>query len=69
MEELIFPLLFFVHMCMFYFRPCSAACGILVPWPEIETMLLELRAQSLNHWTSREVAYIPFIVAIHFEHI
>ena len=67
MEELIFPLLFFVCMCVFYFRPCSAACGILVPG--IETMLLALKAQSLNHWTSREVAYIPFIVAIHFEHV
>ena len=31
------------------------ACGILVPWPGIESMSLALEAWSLNHWTTREV--------------
>ena len=31
------------------------ACGILVPWPQIETMAPALEAQSLNPWTAREV--------------
>ena len=31
------------------------ACGILVPWPEIKPVPLALEAQSLNHWTTREI--------------
>ena len=30
-------------------------CGILLPWPGIEPVPLVLEAQSLNHWTIREV--------------
>ena len=30
-------------------------CGILVPHPGIESVLPALEAQSLNHWTTREV--------------
>ena len=40
---------------LFFFWPCSAACGILVPWPGIEPVPFALQEQSLNHWTSREV--------------
>ena len=29
------------------------ACGILVPWPEMEPMPPAVEARSLNHWTSR----------------
>ena len=32
--------------------------GILVPQPGIEPMPLALGAQSLNHWTAREVPII-----------
>ena len=31
------------------------ACGILVPWPGIEPAPLAVEAQSLNHFTAREV--------------
>ena len=31
------------------------ACGIPVPWPEIEPTPPALEASSLNHWTAREV--------------
>ena len=31
------------------------ACGILVPQPGIEPVPPALEAQSLNHWTTREV--------------
>ena len=34
---------------------CCAACGILVPQPGIESSPPALEAQSLNHWTTREV--------------
>jgi len=36
------------------FFGCTA-CGILVPWPGIELTSSVLEAQSLNHWTAREV--------------
>ena len=40
-------------------------CGILVPWPGMETAAPALEAQSLNHWTPREVPawfllFIPY---------
>ena len=39
----------------------STACGILVPWPEIEFVPPELEAQSLNHWTAWEIPLsVPF---------
>ena len=34
-------------------------CRILVPQPEIEPMLSALGAQSLNHWTTREIPLWP----------
>ena len=37
----------------FLFWSHHAACGTLVPQPGIELMPL-VKAQSLNHWTSRE---------------
>ena len=40
---------------LFYFWPYHAACGILVPRPGTEPAPPALEAQSLNHWTTREV--------------
>ena len=37
------------------FWPQQVAGGILVPHPGIEPMPPALGAQSLNHWTAREV--------------
>ena len=39
---------------LFCFFGC-ATCGILVPWPGIKPLPLTVEAQSLNHWTAREV--------------
>ena len=47
----------FIYGCFFFFLffwPCHAACGILVQ-PGIKPMPPALGAQSLNHWTTREV--------------
>ena len=44
----------------FVFWPCHAACRILVPWPGIEPMPPAVEAQSLNHWTAREVPDLHF---------
>ena len=39
----------------FFFLPLCVACGILVPWPGIEPVPPVTEAQSLNHWSTREV--------------
>ena len=39
----------------FFFWPRRAACGILVPQPGIKPAPPAVEAQSLNHWTAREV--------------
>ena len=44
---------FFV--CFVLFWLCYAACRILVPRPGIEPVSPAVEAQSLNHWTTREV--------------
>ena len=37
------------------FWPCCMACGVLVPQLGIEPEPPAVEAQSLNHWTTREV--------------
>ena len=49
--------------------PSHVACGILVPQPGIEPLLPATEAQSLNHWTTREVPHGEFLndlTVIHF---
>ena len=41
-------------------------CGILVPQPEIEPETPALEAQSLNHWTTREVQFSVFVFVFVF---
>ena len=38
-----------------FFWRCQGTCRILLPRPGIEPVPLVLEAQSLNHWTTREV--------------
>ena len=45
-----------------YFWPHHAACGILAPCPGIEPAPSALEAQSLNHWTTREVPLLSLSV-------
>ena len=51
----------FLHFvsCFRFFCPHLAACGILVPQPGIKPVLPAVEAQSLNHWTAREVPALP----------
>ena len=37
-----------------HFWPHAVACGILVPQPETEPLPWAVKAQSPNHWTTRE---------------
>ena len=47
---------FFESGCnFFFFLPSPVARGILVPQPGIKPVPPALEAQSLNHWTAREV--------------
>ena len=43
------------HANAFFLFFGRAACGILVPGPGIESLSTAAEAQSLNHWTTREV--------------
>ena len=48
----IYAFTFFIYI---FSWPHNTASRILVPRPEIRPASLALEAQSLNHWTSREV--------------
>ena len=52
---------FFKEMTFFFFNfffwPCPATCGILVPQPGIEPRGSAMRGQSPNHWTTREFPF------------
>ena len=39
----------------FFFFFSLIVCGILAPWPGFEPIPFAVKAQSLNHWTTREV--------------
>ena len=55
-----------INPSLFLFWPHSAACGILVPKPGIEPAPPAVEAWSLNHWTAREVSFLPsFCVSFH----
>ena len=41
-----------------------AACGILVPWSGTEPVPTVLSAQTLNHWTTREVPVKPLLLLL-----
>lgn len=49
----IWPFFFFFFLN--FWPHLAAACRILVPCPGIEPLPPALEAQSLKHWTSREV--------------
>ena len=55
-----------------FFWLYHAACGILVPPPGIEPLVLAMEAQSTNHWTAGEILKTPFLYPLHicaFSHL
>ena len=54
--------LFINFLFVYLFGSCHAACEILVPQPGIELMSPVLKAWSLNHWMTREVAVATLLV-------
>ena len=42
-------------LLLLFFWPCHVAYGILVPQSGIESVVPALGAQSLNHWTTRDI--------------
>ena len=49
-----------ISQLFFFSLSGHTAYGILVPQPEIEPAIPALEAQSLNHWTTRDVPLIHF---------
>ena len=49
------------YLLIFYFFGHAAACRILVPRPGMDAVPPVVEAQSLNHWTTREVPFQFFI--------
>ena len=47
--------IFLYSFTFYHFTLCCTACGILVLQAGIEPVPPALEAQSLNHWTTREV--------------
>ena len=47
----------------FFFWPCRAACGNLVPGPGIKPTPSAVKAQSPDHWTARQ--RIPWFYILH----
>lgn len=53
---------------LFYFSSCCTTCGIIVPWPRIESMPPALKMWSLNHWVSRESSIYFLDGIFEYEH-
>ena len=51
----------FIWLCQVFVVACELSCSMwnLVPWPGIEPRPPALGAQSLGHWTTREVSPSP----------
>ena len=47
---------------IFFFFWSQEACGILVPQPGIKPMPFVLEEHSFNHWTTKEVLEICFVL-------
>ena len=56
-----FIFIFSVIFSFSIFWPHSAACRILVPLPGIKSHTPCMKAQSFNHWITREIPIIFFI--------
>ena len=51
---------------LFIWQHCES-CWILVPWPGIEPVPPAVEAQSLNHWTTREIPRSIFLSISHLQ--
>ena len=56
-----------IYLFLFsFFWPYCMACRILALWPGIEPRPSAVKAQSPNHWTTREFPYILFYILFHY---
>ena len=55
----------FIYLLLLFFWSRQAAGGILVPRPGIEPAPPAVEAQSLNHWTTREVQLHIYLLDAH----
>ena len=56
----------YIRFSFFFFCPHCVACGILFPWPGMEPELPAVEAQSLNHYTTREVPTLGFLILLFY---
>ena len=49
---------------VFFLWPCCEACGILIPQLVVKPMPSAVEAQSLNHWTTREVPEVGAVLTV-----
>ena len=59
-EVILLPPRTFISFFLFFWL-CCLACGILVPGPGIEPAPSAVKAQSPNHWTTREFPETLFL--------
>ena len=57
--DFFFNVIFFFF---FFFWPCPVACRTLVSQPGVKLVLPAFEVRSFNHWTTREVPKVQFIV-------
>ena len=55
---------FFLNQVFFFF---ITSCGILLPWPGMESVPPTMDAENLNHWTAREIPVYAFWDYIFFK--
>ena len=58
-----------LNTIFFFFLPYHMIYGILVPQPRLEPVPLEVKVQSLNHWTTREIPRTQstvYVIMYHF---
>ena len=46
----------------FLFLLQHMVCGILVPWPGMESRAMAVKAPSLKHWTNQKIPELTFVV-------
>ena len=59
-QQVWFPKCSSFTVFSFYFLAALRTCGILVPWPRIESVSPALEAWNFNHQTTGEVSSLPF---------
>ena len=61
-KEQLLVSVFSSFLFSFFFFLVHKACGILVPWPGVESVASAVEAWCPNHWTARQFPIFCFII-------